>query len=201
MNVRSESSVLTADQIRDVLGLLHLDYRELEYTIDVYSTVESCMEANRSFLGKMGYKARVSYASDLGTYVAFADLEYKRIILIEETLMDRCDDVVFELERRKYGEAKYEAMHKMTGVTGTLRLHMVYTLLHELRHAWQSEYVTRFNHGFVETRDDAYMGLDHERDADTFARRMMNRHHDSLLSICDVDFDYEWIYGWYYALK
>lgn len=201
MNVRSESSVLTADQIREVLGLLHLDYQEMDYTIDVYSTVESCMEANQSFLGMMGREARLSYASDMGTYVAFADLENKRILLIEESLVARCDDVVFELERRKYGEEKYEAMHKMTGVTGTIRLHMIYTLLHELRHAWQSEYVTRFNAGFVETRDDAYMSLEHERDADTYARRMMNRHHDKLNEICGVDFEYEWIYGWYYALK
>lgn len=198
MYVYSESHLLSEADIRSVLGLLDEDYRDLDYSVYVFKSVESALSGMDEFLSSLSKEDRIEYMVDLEESMGLCDMHDGKVFIIEENLLSMCS----EARLSRLDNRHVDVLKDIEDPISTLRLHMVYTLLHELRHAWQSEYRgDMFEDWDSVARSDAYMATLPERDADRFASRMMNRLKSDLKGQFKVSADYDWVYGWYHTVR
>lgn len=197
----SESELLKSDDIRYVIGLLEEEYQELGFSVYVYKNYESALRGLSGLIGGFDPSERVEFEFDLKHSMGLCDMGNGKIIVIEDTLLNMCS---LAMCSRMDNESVRVLCDENLPV-GELRLHMVYTLIHELRHAWQSMYrgkVFDDDAKLIASRnDEVYMSLVSERDADRFASRMMNRHKDDLVRRFNGGIDYDWVYGWYHTMN
>lgn len=196
----SESELLNSEDIRYVVEMLEEEYQELGFSVYVYKNSEYAVFGLRGLMDGFDQDERDEYLFDLRNSMGLCDMNNGRIILIEDTLLSMCSFAVCSrMDNESVGVLCDE-----TDPVGELRLHMVYTLIHELRHAWQSLYRGKVFEDDVKLiaarNDEVYMSLVSERDADRFASRMMNRYRDEFSERFNVGVGYDWVYGWYHAM-
>ncbi|MEC2403318.1 hypothetical protein [Bacillus subtilis] len=166
----NKSSVISAKEIGKCIQLLHKDYHNLGIRIFVF---QNKFQALHNFLNPLG--------------APFCLKTIRRIF-----------------RKQLVGLNGYQIIHiypfnypkDLTCYSQTIKLLILETLYHELRHSYQDEFMTCVKDSkYIDGDQPGYFGQKSERDARHFATRMMNKFHDDINDILGIKFKWESCWG------
>lgn len=168
--IENKSSVISAKEIEDCIQLLHKDYHNLGIRIFVF---QNKIQAVLNFLNPLG---------------APCCLKTIRSIFRKQ-LVGLNGFGIIHIYPFNYPK-------DLTCYKQTIKLFILETLYHELRHAYQDEFMTWIkDSNYVDGGQPGYFAQKSERDARHFATRMMNKFHDDINDILGIKFNWESCWG------
>ncbi|MCY7919088.1 DUF3920 family protein [Bacillus vallismortis] len=166
--IENKSSVISAKEIKKCIQLLHKDYHNLGIRIFVF---QNKVQVLLNFLNPLG--------------APFCLKTIKRIF--KKPLVGLNGFGIIHIYPFNYPK-------DLTCYRQTIKLFILETLYHELRHAYQDEFMACAEES--EYIDGDQPGAQKsERDARHFATRMMNKFHDDINDILGIKFKWESCWG------
>ncbi|QAW33426.1 DUF3920 family protein [Bacillus subtilis] len=168
--IENKSSVISAKEIENCIQLLHKDYHNLGIRIFVF---QNKIQAVLNFLNPLG-----------------APFCLKTIrSIFRKQLVGLNGFGIIHIYPFNYPK-------DLTCYKQTIKLYILETLYHELRHAYQDEFMTWIKESnYVDGGQPGYFAQKSERDARHFATRMMNKFHDDINDILGIKIKWESCWG------
>ncbi|WIT27699.1 hypothetical protein [Bacillus phage SPbetaL5] len=168
--IENKSSVISAKEIENCIQLLHKDYHNLGIRVFVF---QNKIQVVLNFLNPFG-----------------APFCLKTIrSIFRKQLVGLNGFGIIHIYPFNY--PKDLSCYKQT-----IKLFILETLYHELRHAYQDEFMTCIKDSrYIDGGQPGYFAQKSERDARHFATRMMNKFHDDINDILGIKFKWESCWG------
>ncbi|WP_137743359.1 DUF3920 family protein [Robertmurraya siralis] len=175
--LRNKSDILTDNQIQIIIDLLHEDYHDLGMTITIYR--------NRIQLYK-------DWLNPIKFYISKHDMK----LSIKGDISGNHLEGIISIFPFNYNK-KLSNYDKQLGV--------IYSLLHEIRHAYQRIHKKHKYYDnkrkYITANKNGYHSQWVEKDANKFATRFMNRYKDKINGILNQDVNWYCIWGNFYRVK
>ncbi|WP_434156453.1 hypothetical protein [Bacillus subtilis] len=164
--IENKSSLISAKEIEKCIQLLHKDYHNLGIRISVF---QNKIQALLNFLNPLG--------------APFCIKTIRRIL--RKQLVGLNGFGIIHIYPFNYPK-------DLPCYRQIIKLFILETLYHELRHAYQDEFMTWFKDSkYIDGGQPGYLTQKSERDARHFATRMMNKFHDDINDILGIKFKWE----------
>lgn len=162
---KGRSNIITSNEVKELYKLLHKDYHSLNITISFYGT-------------------------RLSTALGYLSIALNSPIQTNESMEESFKVHIVG----KINVFTFNSSFK--SVIGR-RLYIAFVLFHELRHSYQFKYMRKkyikASSNYI-PKGKGYATQWIEKDANMFAQRMMNKHHDTINEILKIDVNWrcEW---------
>ncbi|OBA05440.1 hypothetical protein A9D36_09540 [Bacillus subtilis] len=165
--IENKSSVISAKEIEKCIQLLHKDYHNLGIKIFVFQNKIQTV---------------LNFLNPLGAPFCLKTIRRKQLVGLNGF-------GIIHIYPFNYPK-------DLTCYKQTIKLFILETLYHELRHAYQDEFMTWIkDSNYVDGGQPGYFAQKSERDARHFATRMMNKFHDDINDILGIKFNWESCWG------
>lgn len=177
--INCKSKLISKKEVEGILNILHPDYKDLGMTIAIH---------------KNRMQTIIKFINPLYTSINYGTLKgaCNRIYAANHS-RGRIDMFSYNHEVNKYRNKNI-----------SLKLYIINDLLHEVRHAYQlkhkeSKYMN-CQKNYITGGENGYSEQWIERDANAFATRIMNKHHDKINEIIGIDHEWENTWGYFRKL-
>ena len=168
--IENKSSVISTKEIEKCIQLLYKDYHNLGIRIFVFQNK---------------IQALLNFSNPLGTPFCLKTIR----IILRKQLVGLNGFGIIHIYPFNYPK-------DLPCYRQIIKLFILETLYHELRHAYQDEFMTWVKDSkYIDGGQPGYLTQKSERDARHFATRMMNKFHDDINDILGIKIKWESCWG------